>query len=295
MPRNSAEPLLIHFHIPRTGGTTVGRMLKLRIALWPPARWWRHHQVLGLYRLKPWENRVERIAEMSERAKQRIRLFEAHAGFGLHELLPAPSRYLTFLREPIDRALSAYYYLVRKRFIPADEGMDEFLAREDPLRIWWMDNAHVRFIAGARGEIINVPTGRVTQTMFDIAAERIEHTIDFVGLTERFDDSMVLLRRVLGCPPCYYRSANANAARKSVEQLPQSLQNRLRELNQYDLRLYDRAAALLDERIRRHGEAFVREREEFARGNARSQRRMAPFYAIFDMRRRRIARRAGRD
>ncbi len=88
-------PLLIHLHIPRNAGSTLGRLLRLKLGFWPPANLLHHAQTLGFYRLPGFEQRLAAIAAMSNSARQRVRLFEAHAGYGLHEQLPKPSIYLT--------------------------------------------------------------------------------------------------------------------------------------------------------------------------------------------------------
>lgn len=119
MPNNSL-PLLIHFHIPRTGGTTVGRMLKLKTGFWPLARLIHHSRTLGYYQIEGYEERLKKITSLPENQQTDVRLFEAHAGFGLHELLPQPSEYLTMFREPIDRAVSVYYYMQKKKVISPD-------------------------------------------------------------------------------------------------------------------------------------------------------------------------------
>jgi len=296
----SAAPLIIHFHIPRTGGTTVGRMLKFRLGFWPPSRLLHHHDALGFYRVDGWENRVARIHALSPRAMKRVRLFEAHAGYGLHELLPKPSIYVTMLREPIDRALSAFFYIRRKGLIAREETIEAFLARGDsprmmapPLHVWWLDNAFVRFLAGERGRVIDVPAGQVTRAMLDTAMERLENHIRFFGVMERFDASMVLLRRTLGWPHCYYIKSKANDDRKRADEVDRATIDLLRERNAMDLELYARANELLTDRIAAHGDPFASELARFGAENAAYAMRMARLDSIVKFRRRLIARRKG--
>jgi hypothetical protein len=313
----SAAPLIIHFHIPRTGGTTVGRMLKFRLGFWPPSRLLHHHAALGFYRIDGWENRVARIEALSPRARKHVRLFEAHAGYGLHDLLPQPSLYVTMLREPIDRALSAFFYIRRKGLIAKDETIESFLARADvggkvalaslrpappdhtsggmapPLHVWWLDNAFVRFLAGERGRVIDVPHRQVTRAMLDVAIERLSHRVHFFGVMERFDASMVLLRRTLHWPHCHYIKSKANDDRQRVDEVDRATIDLLRERNTLDLELYARANELLNERIAAQGDSFAAELARFGAANAAYAKRMARLDWIVKFRRRLIARRKG--
>ena len=40
----------------------------------------------------------------------RYRLIQGHLYFGLHRFIPRASTYVTFLRQPVERVLSFYYY-----------------------------------------------------------------------------------------------------------------------------------------------------------------------------------------
>ena len=54
-------PLLIHLHIPRNAGSTLGRLLRLKLGFWPPANLLHHAQTLGFYRLAGFEQLVESV------------------------------------------------------------------------------------------------------------------------------------------------------------------------------------------------------------------------------------------
>jgi PHD/YefM family antitoxin component YafN of YafNO toxin-antitoxin module len=106
---SDSQPLLIHLHIPKNAGTTLGRSLRLGLTLWPPRQWLHYRCALGYYNLWDHYMRLDRIASLGPKQRRRIRLFEAHAGFGLHKHLPSPSAYITLLRDPVDRVLSIYF------------------------------------------------------------------------------------------------------------------------------------------------------------------------------------------
>jgi hypothetical protein len=138
-PARGGPPLLIHLHIPKNAGTTLGRLLRLKHSLWPPSRWLHHSEALGFYHMTDrdgvpgWRRRIERIRGLPAEAQRRVRLFEAHAAFGLHDLMPEPCRsraaYVTLLRDPIDRTISTFSFLRQKGRLEPGATIESFVER----------------------------------------------------------------------------------------------------------------------------------------------------------------------
>jgi hypothetical protein len=261
-------PLLIHLHIPRNAGTTLGRMLRFKLGLWPPGRLLRHGRTLGFYRVGGFERRLERIAGLPPEKRRGVRLFEAHAGYGLHRFLPEPSLYLSMLREPVDRVISVYCHLRAEGLVDPAVTIEEFVLHGAADRVWWTDNAQVRYVAGEDGVIVDVPRGRCTRAMLDLARRRVDTAFAFVGITERFAASIVLLRRLLGWHFCHYAPANATRGRPRTQDLPPESLELIREHNALDLELYDHALAAFERRVEAGGEALQRELARFRAVNA---------------------------
>ena len=275
-----ATPLLIHLHIPRNAGSTLGRLLRSHLGFWPPANLLHHFQTLGYYRLEGFERRLAAIGAMSQSTRQRVRLFEAHAGYGLHEQLPQPSIYLTMLREPVDRAISVYYYQHQHDRIPNEMTLEQFVRAADPQRVWWVDNAQVRYLAGANGQIVDVPHGQCTRTMLDVAIERLDQAFAFVGIVEQFEASIVLLRRTLNWRGCYYVASNMSKRRRRIQELQESELALLNEHNELDIELYRHARSLFERRVEEAGSSFQRELALFSLRNARHARWIGPAQKI---------------
>ena len=89
---------VIFLHIPKACGTTLTKLLQ---------RWCRREEVYEVGK-KP---REEHVAEL--RVRPGVRLVIGHAAFGLHEAMPAETRYLTVLRDPVERLVSHFHYAGR--------------------------------------------------------------------------------------------------------------------------------------------------------------------------------------
>lgn len=241
-PERAAPPPLIHLHIPKNGGTTLSRTLKLHTLAWPPSHWIAPRIVLGHYDVAHGEPRMASIANLPVGQRRRVRFFEAHRGYGMHHRMGIEARYVTMLREPIERTLSVYRYIGERA---PDGDMAGFIhwasgpRKDGRANVWYVDNAQVRYLAAENGGIIDVPAGEVTRDMLNRAKQRVDETLDWVLLLERFDESMVLLKHALNWRGCYYLASNVNRSRRAnVEQ--QTL-DCIRGYNELDLELYEHA------------------------------------------------------
>ncbi len=281
-PGKARPPLIIHFHIPKNGGVTLSRMFKSKLGFWPPSNLLHHSTVLGFYSIHISE-RIPRIESLSESAKKRVRFVEGHAGFGLHEVLPTPSAYITMLREPVDRTASSYFYEREQGHISSDLSFEHWLQQDNPLRIWFPDNAQVRYLAGDEGKIVDVPHGECTEEMLEAAKKHLDEYFMLVGILEQFDSSVILLRRLMGWRHCYYGRANVTKRRRRVDELPESTIALIHKYNALDLELYRWALERFEKRIADEGPSFQHELEQFRRRMDRLAGPMSRLYKILGM------------
>ncbi len=273
----SDHGILIHLHIPKNAGTTLSRMVKLRLVTRPPTRLLAHSTVLGKYDVAGLDKRVEAIASLPEREKKRVCFFEAHCAYGIHERLPGPHRYMTVIREPVDRTLSVYAFCKKNRFIDADTTLEQFLEELPENPVWQTDNAQIRYLAGENGVIDTRPVGAVDREMLELAKKRLEEMF-FVGIMERFDESVVLLGRQLGWRGLAYGRSNVNKQRAKPNEIDPSQRELILSRNELDLELHEFAGDLLQRRIEEQGERFAKDVDRFVRRNQKAGVILKPIY-----------------
>lgn len=287
-------PILVHLHIPKNAGTTLSRMLKLRTLLHPPTNLLRRAAVLGQYQ-HPTETRLRAIAEMSPGDKRRVRFYEEHCGYGVHEHLPRACIYLTMLRDPIDRTLSVYDFLRQEGRIPAGQTLGEFLDAPTIRRVWWVDNAQVRYLAGEHGEIVDVPVGECAAALLGTAKRRLESDIAWFGLLDRFDESLFLLCRRLGWSTAVAVRSNVTRQRTSRRAtVAPELLDRITAMNALDMELDVFARGLFQQRLDAIPDAAAQLRDLRERSAARG-RLLGPIQnLVFGLRDRVAPRQRGR-
>jgi hypothetical protein len=167
--------------------------------------------------------------------------------FGLHEYLPGPSTYVTLLRHPIARMRSYYHYVLRhpespiRRELTRSPTFDEFLEHRFVRAL--VDNGQTRLL-GLPLLAWDRPIDRETLRV----AKRNLSAFSVAGLVERFDDSVEMMRRLLGWRMTARARLNVAPTRK---ELPSHTLRTLRKRNQLDLELYEFAAERFSELLSR--------------------------------------------
>lgn len=245
-------PTVIFLHIPKTAGTTMHSIFEKQ---YPPAA------LYSTYPANHPHGSLEEYAALPPERKAEIRVLLGHFSYGVHEMVPAPYVYITILREPIDRMISNFYHIKRD----PNHGLYELVSSgqmdmkayvEHMVYDLTMDNEQTRMFAGnwdGRGH------GPCTDSMLETAKANLRDHFSVVGVTNRFDETYLLSKRLLGWSHRFYTSRNVTKNRPRKEDLPPSDLALLEKYNHFDSQLYRYAQALLQEQIAQQGPDFARE------------------------------------
>lgn len=254
----------IFIHIPKTAGTTLRSIIEDNF----PA-----DQSYFLYIGNALHPGMEEFSALTEEEKRKIKIFSGHFHFGFHQHLPQPCKYITVLREPVERTISLYHHLLQAENARHDQSVAEIqerMRRENLSLEGFVtsgitldtDNAQTRILSGESPEF-----GQCGQATLDKAKQNLREHIAVAGLTERFDESVMLIHKVLGWPVPLYVKKNVSGRKSKREDAPPGTLEVIRRFNALDMELYRYAQGLLDERIERLGPAFRKEIEEFKIAN----------------------------
>jgi hypothetical protein len=127
-----------------------------------------------------------------------------------------------------------------------------------------VDNDQTRRISGLEPGL-----GACTKGMLERAKDNLRRHFTVVGVTERFDETLVLLKRVFGWrKDLLYYPKNTRPDRLAIDSIAPATRDSLLGWNELDLELYAFANRLLDERIASQGDDF---RHELLELQARKQ------------------------
>lgn len=232
MKDSVSDPAIIFLHLPKCGGTTLNRLIEWEYPAWeifsidPSYFRWSHRRLM---RLPP-----QRLA--------RIRVFKGHMPFGLHERLARPATYITFLREPVDRVISEYYFILHHYLHPQHKRMQK-LTLEQYASGTPHHNVQTKLIAG-RGDHPDFLAGDCNEEILTLAKQNLAKHFTLAGLTERFDEGLAALKLMFGWNIARYAHFNVTPRRRpKKESVPAETQAMIAERNKYDVRLYEHVEA----------------------------------------------------
>uniref|UniRef100_UPI0035697D39 sulfotransferase family 2 domain-containing protein n=1 Tax=Pontiella sp. TaxID=2837462 RepID=UPI0035697D39 len=162
------KPIIAFAHIPKTAGTTLISILRRSYG-------WRHFDRPGFYR-----------PLTADDLKQIRKVYRGLASIAGHTIQPHtdlheqhPIRYYTFLRDPAKRLVSEFkFYLRRSAY---DGNVHENLEASWNTWLPTRSNYQCRYLSNEESA--------------EKALEIIQDRIPFIGLLERFDESLLLFRK----------------------------------------------------------------------------------------------------
>jgi hypothetical protein len=250
---------VIFLHVPKACGTTLIKLLH---------RW---HPREEVYEVGT-KSRAEHMTEL--RARPDVRLVMGHAAFGLHEALAAPARYITVLREPVARAISHFHYAGRTPGHPLHERI-----RNGEMNLFavarHVANLQTRYLSG---RLKGVPDERT----LELAKENVVRHFAVAGLTERFNETVVLLHRIFARKLRPFASENVGPRHSSIDALSPDELRELHAQHELDYALYEFVRARFDEQIAQQDDTFARQVARLQVGNriadlaVRTMRRVRP-------------------
>ena len=229
---------VIFLHVPKTAGTTLNRLIE-----------W-EYDLFEMYSVDPvffrWSTR--HLRTLSKGRLNKIRVVKGHMLFGLHEILPRPAIYITVLRDPVERVLSAFYFIRSYKWHPLYwKFKRENWTLEDFVTRLPRDNVQCKMVAGAAYEAVYEEP--CTAEMFEQAKRNLDKHFTVVGLTERFEETLALMKLRFGWKLESYSSFNVTRSHPKRRDLPQATLDLISEKNTFDVMFYDYAARLFQESV----------------------------------------------
>lgn len=258
-------------HIPKAAGSTLRTIL---------LRQYGNHDTFIVDGQKPGHTKEDlRNAEAARRTP--FGLVMGHLAFGTHSRLQNHCQYITVYRDPVDRILSHYYFILRNpehHLYALVKGGNMSLAE---------------YVASDNKELVNAQT-RLTvgndaylglcgddEALVEKALTNLDTHFSVAGLAEAFDETLVLFREVLHWKRNpFYTSRNVTKHRPLRESVPEDVVTVIEQRNAADVLLYRKVEERFHARIAADGPALAAKIQAFKEENAAFQKRTAPLESL---------------
>ena len=246
---------IIFLHIPKTAGTTI------------------HHIIHNEYRgakffTSGYYKHIEKFEKLSDEEKKTIKVLKGHFPFGVHKTYPGSITYFTFFRDPVKRSISDFNYLYQnKTLVFHEEIMRNKYSLKDMLTGGYIknfDNCHVRFLAGAN----DLEYGKVNEETYSLALKNFDQYFETFGIAERFDESLIYIKKQLNWSMPFYINANVSEKSSYIGNFDEETFRLLEHYNRYDKMLYDHAFRKFDSIVLAGGDDLKKKIERFKKLNS---------------------------
>jgi hypothetical protein len=229
---------IIYVHLPKCGGTTFNRIIE-----------W-EYPLLEVFSIDPsffrWS--YQHLLRWPQERLARIKVFKGHMPFGLHKRLSQPATYITVLRDPIDRAISQYYFPLTRRLQPQHRVVKN-LTMEEYVQVTPYKNVQTKLLSGL-DHGYDFLAGECSAHELELAKRNLATRFSLIGLTERFDESLALAKLEFGWRIDRYADFNVTQGRPKKHQISAATRELIAEHNRFDVELYRYAQELFDEKIK---------------------------------------------
>jgi tetratricopeptide (TPR) repeat protein len=190
-----------------------------------------------------------------------IKVIAGHIQFHFHRNFPTPATWITTLREPVDRIISDFNYILTT----SEHHFHQYAKTRNIVKFitdglyLWADNAQVKFLSGE----MDVRFGRYKPGLLEQARSNMGNHFKVVGTSERFDETLILMKRTFGWQTPYYTRENVSRNKLRKEDFSSETLKQLERFHRLDQELYRYACDLLEEQITLQDASFHQEVEVF--------------------------------
>lgn len=260
---------LFFMHIPKTAGTTLNDILK---------RKYQNKNILIDYGRRDISETVQKISTLPEDRKSQVKLLIAHVGFGLHNCFTHQNfNYITLLRDPVERLVSEYYFIRRKKdhplhreIIKSGVNLETFVDGEI-LGQKHSDNCQVRFLSGEYG----IPyekriTDELASAILQTAKQNLK-SFSVIGTLDKFDETLLLIKEFIGLKDVSYIAKNTSGNQNKGYDLSDRILKKIITRNELDIELYKYVSHILENQINDRGNEFSAELKQLRSENSLKQ------------------------
>ena len=239
--------IIIFQHIAKTAGSSIGEALS---ACFPVEQQFGVTPGANVSALGTWSLEYPRKAweALTAEQKKAIRYVGGHLPFGVHRIFGKPAKYVTLLRDPVERILSGFYYSIDQHIAATGEHvtLEEYVFRKRHYDLG-LNNYQTRLVSGLEDldpfDNFTTENARpITGNDLAVALRNLQQRYLLVGVTERAEEFLArFAQRMHWCSERIPRLPKKNVTkdRPLAENIEPHILEEIRKHNEFDLELYN--------------------------------------------------------
>lgn len=228
------EPIPLFLHIPKCAGSAIGKMFDEKVGPWG------------------WYKTIERPIDGYRDPKfaygannPKIKMIQGHFDIRFLDVMRRPYKAFTFLRNPVQRVVSHYYFIREAKENNYLSGgrlsLGDVFATEHATEY---ENFQVRSLCGK-------PAGKLTDADLAQAITAVETRFAFVGRVETLNQDAPALAELFNLRNSVLEHVNVTRSRPFLSAISKADLAKIEKNNEFDWALYDHVASgALDCRVR---------------------------------------------
>lgn len=219
---------ILFLHIPKTGGTAIRDSLNMQF---------KESEVQSIYKLKHFKGDIRKFAVNKKK------LAAGHFGWEkeMAELFDDAFK-ITFLRHPVQRVISHYWHF--KRSLHKGDQYLKAMSFEEFLETRFAQNWQTQKLGGGFYD-----ENMSDEESFEEAFINVSERFQFVGITERMQESAAVLNKQLSLDISAIATRNVNPNKTQEDKMVEDFSEAILAKNQYDMHLYKVAVERLEKAL----------------------------------------------
>jgi hypothetical protein len=220
---------LIFIHLPKTAGTSLRRTIQKN---------YRSKELFFVYNKNPRFHSIDDLYNFVPEDFEKYKIIMGHLSFNRRLFPFNDRRFVTLVREPVQRCISYYHHVMNRR---------EWRGRQQSLPEYMETSGDIQFQNHQTRLLSNMKRNPITGKHLENAIRNIEKYFLHVGTSETFPQTVEYLSMTLGWSKKKIFYENTTLKKQTTTDcLSEDILDRLRELNEYDIKLYEWVSARLE-------------------------------------------------
>lgn len=264
------QDTLIYLHIQKAGGITFRRFLTKQYS---------EPGTLFDFRAPRFiKDNYQKFSKLSDEEKRALQCVMGQLTIGIHKELPQNCKYITIARHPVERIISMFYFIwgskqhpFHAHFVETNMDFDRFL-----------DEYSYTSTYLSR---VFCPVDNIGDTLFALhnlfpedgltkAKENFERHINFVGLIQSYDESLVMMKERFGWANTQYMRQNVTKNKPDRDTIPSQTIKKIERHVELDMELYELILKRYEEQKRAYTGNLEQDVADFKATNAHYQSRV---------------------